>query len=68
MPPTSSTPPPRSERLIDSVRAAIRVRHYSRRTERAYLSWIKRFVRYHGLRHPRELGAAEVTAYSETGR
>jgi hypothetical protein len=50
-------------KLLDTVRQAIRVRHYSRRTEDAYLSWIRRFIVYHGKRHPRELGEAEVTAF-----
>ena len=39
------------------------MRHYSLRTERTYAHWVKRFIRYHGLRHPRELGAAEITAF-----
>jgi site-specific recombinase XerD len=39
------------------------VRHFSPRTVQAYLSWIRRYARYHGLRHPRELGTAEVVAY-----
>ncbi len=50
-------------RLLDRVVAELRVRHCSRRTEAAYLHWIRRFVRFHGLRHPRDLGAAEVTAF-----
>lgn len=50
-------------RLLDQVRAAIRARHYSRRTEQAYVHWIRRFIVFHGKRHPRELGAAEVTAF-----
>jgi integron integrase len=50
-------------RLLDQVRAAIRARHYSRRTEEAYIHWIRRFIVFHGKRHPRELGAAEVTAF-----
>ncbi|MFX8219247.1 phage integrase N-terminal SAM-like domain-containing protein, partial [Acinetobacter baumannii] len=41
----------------------IRARHYSLRTEQAYVRWIWRFVQYHGRRHPRELGAAEVEAF-----
>jgi integron integrase len=49
--------------LIDDVRAAIRLRRFSPRTEKAYTGWIRRFVRYHGLRHPREMGADEVTAF-----
>ena len=41
----------------------IRARHYSRRTEEAYVHWIRRFVLFHGRRHPREMGAAQVTAF-----
>jgi integron integrase len=50
-------------RLLDQVRAAIRVRHYSPRTAEAYVSWIRRFIVFHGKRHPRELGEREVTAF-----
>ena len=50
-------------RLLDQVRDAIRRLHYSRRTEEAYVQWIKRFIFFHGKRHPRELGEVEVTAF-----
>ena len=50
-------------RLLDVVRDAIRRRHYSYRTEDTYLHWIRRFNLFSGRRHPRELGAAEVTAF-----
>jgi len=50
-------------RLPDQVRDAIRLRHYSRRTERAYVGWIRRFILFHGKRHPRAMGADEVTAF-----
>jgi integron integrase len=50
-------------RLLDQVRAAIRARHYSRRTETAYVGWIRRFILFHGKRHPLELGEAEVTGF-----
>ena len=54
----------RSEpKLLDRVREGIRVRHYSRRTEEAYASWIRRFIVFHGKRHPRELGVNEVSAF-----
>jgi integron integrase len=59
--PEPAAPPKRM--LSDAVRAAIRTRHYSPRTEEAYLGWIRRFVRFHGRRHPRELGAPEVEAF-----
>jgi hypothetical protein len=49
--------------LLDLVREAIRRRHYSYRTEEAYLHWIRRFIFFSGRRHPRELGAPEVTAF-----
>jgi integron integrase len=50
-------------RLLDTVRAAIEVRHYSRRTQETYVQWIKRFIVFSGKRHPRELGAREVTLF-----
>ena len=51
-------------KLLDRVREAIRTRHYSRRTEDAYLHWIKRFVFFfHAKRHPAEMGEAEVTRF-----
>jgi len=53
------TPP----RLMEQIRAEIRARHYSRWTEDAYVHWIRRFIVFHGRRHPRELGAPEVSAF-----
>src|SRR2546430_16163659 len=50
-------------RLEDQIRTAIRERHYSLRTEEAYVMWFKQFVRFHGLRHPKEMGREEVTAF-----
>ena len=50
-------------RLLDVMRDTIRRRHYSYRTEETYLHWIRRFILFSGKRHPRELGAAEVTAF-----
>jgi integron integrase len=50
-------------RLLDRVRATLRARHYSLRTEDAYVAWVRRFVRFHGLRHPREMGEAEINAF-----
>jgi hypothetical protein len=48
---------------MDQVRERARYLHYSLRTEMAYLYWIRWFIRWHGLRHPREMGAAEVEAF-----
>jgi integron integrase len=50
-------------RLLDRVRAVLRRKHYSIRTEEAYVGWVKRFVLFHGKRHPRELGLPEVEAF-----
>ena len=50
-------------RLLDRVRETIRARHYSHRTEKAYVHWIKRYIFFHGKRHPAEMGAPEVTAF-----
>jgi integrase len=51
------------KRLIERLREEIRTRHYSQRTEQAYWYWIRWFIRFHGKRHPLELGGAEVTAF-----
>ncbi|MEO8299211.1 MAG: integron integrase [Burkholderiales bacterium] len=50
-------------RLLDRLREAIRVRHYSIRTEDSYVHWARRFILFHGKRHPMDMGAAEVTAF-----
>ena len=50
-------------KLLDRVRAAVRTRHYSRRTEEAYVGWIKRFILFHNKRHPAAMGADEVNAF-----
>lgn len=49
--------------FLNKVRDAIRVRHYSIRTERTYIEWIIRFIRFHGRRHPEDMGEREVGAY-----
>ena len=54
---------PSSPRLLDQVREVIRLRHYSIRTEQAYLQWITRFILFHHKRHPTDMGASEVTAF-----
>lgn len=55
-----TTPQPK---LLDQVRDRLRVKHYSIRTETQYLQWIRRFILFHGKRHPREMGAVEVEAF-----
>jgi integron integrase len=60
-PPASTTP--RQARLLPRLRDALRVRHYSIRTEQAYVDWVRRFIHFHGRRHPERLGAAEVQGF-----
>ena len=54
---------PRRPRLLDTVRDALRLRHYSRRTERAYVGWIRRYILFHAKRHAAEMGATEVSRF-----
>jgi hypothetical protein len=49
----------------DRLRTAVRTRHYSIRTEDAYAGWVRRFVLFHGKRHPDEMGEAEINALPE---
>jgi len=49
--------------LLEAVRQRIRLKHYSHRTEKSYVHWIRRFVRFHNRRHPRELGKVEIEAF-----
>lgn len=53
----------RSPRLLDQVRRALRVRRYSRRTEEAYVGWVRRYVLFHGKRHPRKLGTDAIAEF-----
>src|SRR5215469_11721578 len=59
----SQRQPFRSVRLLDQLVEQIRYLHYSLRTERAYLFWVRRFIRFHNLRHPREMAGPEVEAF-----
>ncbi|HEX4993863.1 MAG TPA: integron integrase [Methylomirabilota bacterium] len=60
MPDPTPSPPPR---LLDRVRAALRTRHCSPRTEKAYVGWTRRHILFHGKRHPADMGAAEITRF-----
>jgi integron integrase len=53
-------PPPK---LLDRVRAAVRLKHYSRRTEKAYVDWIRRYILFHQKKHPSTMGATELVAF-----
>lgn len=54
---------PKSLKLMDQVRSAIRTKHYSRRTEEAYVNWIKKFILFHKKRHPAEMGEKEISEF-----
>ena len=60
---TTMMPPLKAPRLMDQVRERIRYLHYTRGTEQAYIHWCRSFIRFHGLRHPRDMGAPEVEAF-----
>ena len=53
--------PPR--KLLDQVRDAIRLKHYTYRTEEAYVQWIRRYILFHNKQHPKDMGAAEIEAF-----
>ena len=50
-------------KLLDQLREALRARHYSRRTERTYCSWVKRFIFFHHVRHPKEMAEPEINDF-----
>lgn len=54
---------PPKPRLLDQMREVIRVKHYSLRTEKTYIGWVKHFIRWSGMRHPKDMGAAEIEAF-----
>ncbi len=59
----TSKPPLKAKRLLDQLRERIRYSHYSLRTEKAYVYWARRFIRFHELRHPRTLGGPDVERF-----
>jgi integron integrase len=61
--PSADRPPLQSKRLLDQLRERIRYLHYSLKTEEAYLFWSRAYIRFHGVRHPKDMGATEVEAF-----
>ena len=59
----ASPPVLRATRVLDQVRERIRYKHYSLRTEQAYVQWVRMFVKWHGLRHPRDMGQLEIEGF-----
>lgn len=55
--------PPHPPRLLDQLRTHLRTRHYSIRTEQVYVDWVRRFIKFHGFQHPKDLGPAAVEAF-----
>jgi hypothetical protein len=53
----------RPKKLLDQVRDAIRLKHYSLHTEQSYVTWIKRYIFFHDKRHPKDMGGAEIEAF-----
>ncbi|MBL7179308.1 MAG: phage integrase N-terminal SAM-like domain-containing protein [Desulfobacterales bacterium] len=51
------------KKLLDQARDILRLRHYSIRTEASYFSWIKRYIIYHGKRHPKDMGKVEIESF-----
>jgi len=60
---TPTLPPLQAVKVLDQLRERIRYLHYSRRTEKAYVYWVRAFIRFHGIRHPVEMGAPEIEAF-----
>lgn len=58
-----ATPDSGEPRFLDQVANTCRLRHLSYRTEQSYVPWVKRFILFHGKRHPRDMGSAEVRAF-----
>ncbi|MBI4779720.1 MAG: phage integrase N-terminal SAM-like domain-containing protein [Oscillatoriophycideae cyanobacterium NC_groundwater_1537_Pr4_S-0.65um_50_18] len=54
---------PQSPRLLDQVRQSIRLKHFSLKTEKSYVYYIREFILFHNKRHPNEMGVAEIRAY-----
>jgi hypothetical protein len=59
--PLPAAPPSGKPKLLDQVRQLLRLRHYSLRTEEAYLGWMRRYILFHGKRHPRELDEKDIS-------
>jgi hypothetical protein len=53
----------RPKKILDQVSDAIRLRHYSYRTEQTYVDWVYRFIMFHNKRYPKDMGAPEIEAF-----
>jgi len=62
-PPSEPADPPSPPKLLDPLRERLRVQHYALRTERACVDWARRYILFHGKRHPRDMAAPEMEAF-----
>lgn len=62
-PPSQNRPPLKAARLLDQIRELIHYKHYSIRTEQQYVFWVRPFLRFHGVRHPRNMAGPEVEGF-----
>ena len=62
-PPPAVPPPGKSKKLLDQYSEFLRNRHYSLRTEKTYIGWVRQYILYHNKRHPREMGVAEINDF-----
>ena len=62
-PRSQNRPPLKAARLLDQVRERIRYKHYSIRTEQQYVYWVRAYVRFHGVHHPRDMAGGEVEGF-----
>jgi len=61
--PDPSTSPPQSKKLLDQYREALRLKHYSQRTEKTYITWVRSYILFHKKRHPKEMGILEIREF-----
>ena len=60
---TINSPVAEPPRLLDRLRHALRTKHYAYRTEQTYVHWVRRFILFHGKRHPQEMGGPDIEAF-----
>jgi integron integrase len=61
--PPQDPPSPKAKKLLEQVSDAIRIKHYSQRTEQTYIDWIRRYILFHNKRHPKDMGVPEIQAF-----
>jgi Phage integrase, N-terminal SAM-like domain len=61
--PPQGTSYPQGKKLLDRVRDTLRLKHYSTRTEKTYIEWIKRYILFHQKRHPKDMASPEIEAF-----